>query len=109
MFTREALLGSDWYKARLLIKQEREVELWTRHVTELENFINRLGYAAEARRLRINERLECARIELERVASAAYLDELQGTLGADPILAENAPRALAGSTRSSGDARPAFN
>ena len=33
LFTREALLASDWYKERLRVKQERDVELWT-HVCD---------------------------------------------------------------------------
>jgi hypothetical protein len=33
-----------------------------------------------------------ARQELERVSGAGYLDELHGSLGADPILLQNAPR-----------------
>ncbi len=91
LFTREALLSSDWYKARLLIKQEREVALWTRHVASLQEFLGRPGYGYEARRLEIAERLEAAQQELERVSGSAYLDELVGTLGADPILARNIP------------------
>ena len=99
LFTREALLESDWYRARLLIKQEREVALWTRHVSSLEQFMKRPGYEHEAARLNISARLERARAELERVSGSAYLDELVGTLGADPILAKNLPEV-------STDARP---
>lgn len=107
MFTREALLASSWYRARLLIKQEREVSLWTRHVAALSEFLARPGYDVEVARLGIEERLRHAKAELERVSGDEYLGELQGTLGADPILAQNAPRAEAGSTlESSGtDAR----
>jgi len=86
LFTREALLASDWYQKRLSIKQEREVALWTRHVRELERFLAKPGYAAEAARLGIAERLQAAKAERERVLSPAYVSELVGTLGADPIL-----------------------
>jgi len=86
LFTREALLSSDWYQKRLLTKQAREVALWTRHVQSLESFAARPGYAAEAARLGIAATLHAARAERDRVASAGYLQELVGTLGADPIL-----------------------
>lgn len=91
MFTREALLESDWYNSRLLLKQQKEVALWTRHVGELERFLQRPGYEGEATRLRIHERLDAARVELERVSGSLYLEELLGGLGADPIQAKNAP------------------
>jgi hypothetical protein len=107
LFTREALLASDWYKARLLMKQKREVALWTRHVAELERFLNRPGYQNEAARLNIAPRLEAARHELERVAGAAYLQELHGGLGADPIRTQNAPRVQP--SGAAGEAPQVFN
>ena len=36
MFTREALLASDWYRERLQVKQIRDIALWRRHVSALE-------------------------------------------------------------------------
>jgi len=86
LFTREALLQSDWYHKRLVTKQERELGLWTRHVRSLERFLEKPGYAAEAARLGIAERLVAARLERDRVAAPGYLEQLVGTLGADPIL-----------------------
>ena len=88
LFTREALLASDWYRERLHVKQERDVELWTRHVRSLSAFLARPGHRDEALRLGIEERLDVARRELERVSSERYLESLEGTIGADPIHAE---------------------
>jgi hypothetical protein len=70
LFTREAMLASDWYRERLRVKQERDVALWTRHVSALE--------AA-------GRPLEDARLQLARVSAPAYLQELEGTIGADPF------------------------
>jgi phosphoenolpyruvate carboxykinase (diphosphate) len=70
LFTREATLKSDWYRERLAVKQARDIALWTRHVGSLE--------AACAN-------TEEARFELARVSAAAYLHELDGTIGADPF------------------------
>src|SRR5262249_14976761 len=39
LFTREAMLESDWYAARLRVKQARDVELWKRHVSALVEFL----------------------------------------------------------------------
>jgi hypothetical protein len=85
LFTREALLASDWYRERLAIKQERDVALWQRHVRNLTQFLARAGHREEAERLGIAERLEHARAELARVSHPEYPASLVGTIGADPI------------------------
>ncbi len=85
LFTREALLSSDWYHDRLTTKQKRDVALWERHVRSLSEFLARAGHKDEAQRLGIAGRLEHARAELERVSAPAYVTALVGTIGADPI------------------------
>jgi hypothetical protein len=85
MFTREALLSSDWYAQRLAVKQERDVALWRRHVASLRRFLVLPGHRDEAMRLGIDGRLTMAERELSRVTRPEYLEELQGTIGADPI------------------------
>ncbi len=81
LFTRESLLESAWYKERLLTKQRRDVALWRRHRAEL--------VKASALATRDPEYTERQRAlverELERLSSDAYLEELHGTLGADPF------------------------
>jgi hypothetical protein len=48
--------------------------------------MNRPGYAVEAERLGIHNRLREAQKELTHVSSEEYLKELEGTIGADPIV-----------------------
>ena len=79
MFTLEYLLASDWYRRRLQTKQQKDMALWRRHLAYLE------GYGQEAETdIDLPARRAHAKAELERVSSAAYLDSLVGTLGADP-------------------------
>jgi hypothetical protein len=85
LFTRDALLASDWYRERLATKQQRDVALWERHVRSLTEFLARAGHRDEAERLGIGKRLEYARAEIERVRAPEYLSSLVGTIGADPI------------------------
>ena len=85
LFTREALLASDWYRERLAIKQQRDVALWERHVRSLSEFLARAGHRDEAERLGIAKRLEQARSELERVSAPQYRSSLVGTIGADAV------------------------
>jgi hypothetical protein len=70
LFTREAMLASDWYGERLAVKRARDIALWTRHVAALEA----AGRSPEQ-----------ARDQLARVSAPEYLEELVGTIGADPF------------------------
>ncbi len=88
MFTRETLLASDWYRARLRTKQQRDILLWKRHVAYLDQFLKRSNHQAEAKRLKIDDRRQRAIAEQNRVSGIGYLAELEGTLGADPIEGE---------------------
>jgi hypothetical protein len=81
MFTREAVLESDWYKQRLRAKQERDIALWSRHIAALEAFAGGPG----SRQFDVRSRLEEARAQMARVSATAYLAELVGTIGADPF------------------------
>ena len=85
MFTREALLSSDWYHKRLEVKQQRDIQLWQRHIDYLADFLEKDSHADEAHRLDIDNQLKRAREKLQHVSSPAYLEELVGTLGADPM------------------------
>ena len=86
LFSRKALLDSDWYAARLDARQRADERLWKHHEQALENFLCRATHAEEAQRLKVNERLERARRELLRVSSAEYRHALTGTLGTDPAV-----------------------
>ncbi|MDD5364767.1 MAG: hypothetical protein PHR30_05455 [Gallionellaceae bacterium] len=85
MFTREALLASDWYRERLEVKQQRDIALWQRHVAYLEDYAARPGHQDLVARFDIHSRLDSAKAKLELVRSADYLSTLHGTLGADPL------------------------
>ncbi|MEY2410706.1 MAG: hypothetical protein QOF48_3376, partial [Verrucomicrobiota bacterium] len=85
LFTRETLLKSDWYAARLEARQAADRKLWLRHVATLEKFLTKPNYADEATRLDIPDRLRQSRAQLERVKNAIYLKELRGTLGLQPL------------------------
>ena len=85
MFTRDYLLGSYWYKARLKQKQRVDVALYHRHVTYLDAFLADPANGEEVARLDLRRRRAAAAAELGRVAAPAYLDALVGTVGADAV------------------------
>jgi hypothetical protein len=87
LFTRRALLNGGWYRERLLARQKIDSRLWQRHINSLQRFLANPGEVDEEYLLTIEDRLMDARAHLRRVASETYLEELQGTTGAEPSLA----------------------
>jgi hypothetical protein len=85
MFTPEYLLESDWYRERLQTKQRRDVALWRRHLAYLDRFIVQHGRQRTFGAVDVVARRHLAEAELARVRSPQYLNELFGTLGADPM------------------------
>ncbi|PTY05232.1 hypothetical protein DB347_17335 [Opitutaceae bacterium EW11] len=85
LFTREALLSSDWYAARLDAKQRFDMALWHRHVAHLEEYLDRPGFADAVIRLNLKARLAHARDLLKRYESSEYRKQLEGTLGVQPL------------------------
>ena len=85
MFTREYLLESPWYRARLLEKQKRDQALWKRHVIYLRAFLSKASHAEPAERLDLRDRLMRAERILAEVSKPEYIEKLWGTLGADPV------------------------
>ncbi|MDZ4798698.1 MAG: hypothetical protein SGI92_11085 [Bryobacteraceae bacterium] len=83
MFSGDVVLKSDWYQERLRCKQERDTALWERHSAALAHFAK--GRTA-ANLQDLDERIAVAKRELARVKSAAYPQELEGTIGADPFV-----------------------
>lgn len=87
LFTRETLLASDWYRARLEAQRTIDAHLLSRHAAYLENFLSRPNYADVAARLDIKSRLAAVRVELRATKEPEYLAKLTGTLGAEPTIA----------------------
>ncbi|MBK1882538.1 hypothetical protein JIN85_08930 [Luteolibacter pohnpeiensis] len=86
MFTRESLISSDWYQARLDAKASIDQSLWQRHLSYLEEFSTKPHYQSELGRLHIEDRIHSTRETLESVLSPAYRQSLEGTIGTDPAL-----------------------
>jgi hypothetical protein len=85
LFTRENLLASQWYAARLAAKQKVDRTLCRRHIDYLTQFLKKSTHADVAEKLNINDLLHRARKQLETIESPAYLGGLQETLGAEPM------------------------
>ncbi|MDF7800210.1 hypothetical protein P4C99_12095 [Pontiellaceae bacterium B1224] len=85
LFERESVLKSDWYIERLKIKQDRKAAACRKHIDYLNDFISMKHNAAEVETLECKERLEVVEKRLAYVESGKLIDDLIGTIGADPI------------------------
>ncbi len=84
MFTLPYLLDSDWYRERLLCKQDRDVQLWKRHLAYLDQFLDKPQLATESQSLQLRRRREWTEQRLNETQQLSYLEHLVGTLGAHP-------------------------
>ena len=85
LFTRDYLLASDWYAARLAAKQKVDRALMRRHADYLSQFLKKTSHVDVAEKLGISDRLAHTRKILETIESPAYVAGLSGTLGAEPM------------------------
>jgi hypothetical protein len=85
MFERETVLKSDWYKERLLIKQQRDTDFWSKNIEYMNKFIENESFREASESLNVPAGLKAAKKNLSSVKSLAYLKFLEGTLGADPL------------------------
>ena len=84
MFTRDALLQSDWYQQRLRARQSQQATLWRGHLNYADQWLARTPDVDPALRQRVTHQREQARASLSEIESPAYLPSIIGTLGTDP-------------------------
>mmetsp|Transcript_65390 Transcript_65390/g.160999 ORF Transcript_65390/g.160999 Transcript_65390/m.160999 type:complete len:1316 (+) Transcript_65390:100-4047(+) len=93
LFTREYIIGSDWYKARLAAFQKKETMRLERSIEHMDNYLKSVkandwkGQQIVAD-LKLDARLEKTKKRLEEVKKPSFLSEIEGSLGVDPALLE---------------------
>ena len=85
-FTREAMLASDWYRARLEAQRDIDAYNWERHARYLEKFLQRPNYADVAEQLKVREKLDRVVAHGRAVREPGYAEKLAGRLGAEPAV-----------------------
>lgn len=86
LFTREAVMSSEWYQKRLREKQTIDSSLYRRHEEALSQALSAASDPDWVRQLR--QRLEIVRAQRRRVDAAGYEKSLVGTIGADTAFSE---------------------
>ncbi|NPA35760.1 MAG: hypothetical protein GXO47_02815 [Chlorobi bacterium] len=84
-FDRDYVINSSWYKERLKLKQQKDIEFYKQRIKYLEDFKVKPENAVLLNEMKIDDRLKKAKKLLEHVMSDKYIDELTGTIGLDPL------------------------
>lgn len=84
LFTRESVLASQWYAARLDAAQAQEVARAEAGIAQLSDFLATDGVSGAAERLALRARLAEVTAARDEAASAAARDRLVGSLGRQP-------------------------
>jgi hypothetical protein len=85
MFTRAALLDSDWYQRRLAEKKRRDVEHWQKFDRTLRSVLTEETEADVVQQLNLQARLQYVADQLKIAQHPDYEKSLVGTLGVDPM------------------------
>jgi hypothetical protein len=86
LFTREHLLASDWYAARLAAQQKRDLAQAEDRTAYLEKLLARENYADVTAQLALREKLDASIAAAKAARAPGYIGTLTGTLGVDPAL-----------------------
>ncbi|WP_372935637.1 hypothetical protein, partial [Mariniphaga sediminis] len=84
-FDRDFVLQTDWYKERLRLKQQKDTAFLNKQIRYLKDFMSDPNNQELVEKMEISGRLQSAFNNLQHVESDQYLDELVGTIGADPL------------------------
>ncbi len=85
MFTKESVLSSDWYKARLVNKQNIDIKACESNIAYLTDFLSKKHNEVEAQKLGIAQKLENLKTRLKYIKSDKFIESITGTIGADPL------------------------
>jgi hypothetical protein len=84
-FNRDYVVNSDWYKERLELKQQKDITFYGKQIKYLENFIANPRNNALVLEMDIEGRLNELNEFYKEVTSKDYLENLNGTIGLDPL------------------------
>lgn len=85
LFDPEKALASDWYQACLESTAAVDLELWSRHMKNLEAFIRRPRNEETSQRLGLHARLDAAMEKLRETRLPGYAESLLGAIGTQLI------------------------
>ncbi len=85
LFTYDSLVNSDWYKARILSKQQSDISLYASHIRYVEKIIREDQSLSKEMYQKLIDKLHILKEKYEHVCSYEYVKSLEGTIGRDSI------------------------
>lgn len=85
LFTRESMLSSDWYRARLEAFQKSQEKLWNKHLAALKS-AQASKLELHSHGIELDERIAYVEKQISEVGSKGFVDSQVGTLGLDPCV-----------------------
>jgi hypothetical protein len=85
MFTRESVLASDWYAARLDAKQAAAIARADAGLAAIQKFVTTPGNEEPTARLGMPARVAAAQAEAGRLSGPTFREQLVGTVGSTPL------------------------
>ena len=85
LFSRESVLASGWYAARLDAKQAAASSRADAGLAAIEKFVSTPGNEEPTARLGMPARVAAAKAEADRLAGAAFREQLVGSVGNTPL------------------------
>ena len=87
-FDRGYVINSDWYKERLVLKQQKDLKFFSNQIEYLETFISNPSNLNIVSEMNIEERLEKVKMKFRETSSENYIESIIGTIGADPLFVQ---------------------
>lgn len=85
LFTYENMIESDWYKERLMAKQQGDVALYNSHIAYIEKILREGRTLTPEMHRELSSKLEKLKREFDYISSYEYAKNLIGTLGKERI------------------------
>ncbi len=85
LFDREYVIGSSWYRERLLLKQQKEIRHWENLIDYITGFIAAPENREISEKLALSGKLQKCKASLEDARSESYIRRITGTIGSDPL------------------------
>lgn len=81
LFSRDSILDSDWYQARLEAKKTHDIQMWEGHISYLESFL--LTGCDSNWKTIAEEKVIFARQKLEEAKDPSFVEKISNTIGLD--------------------------
>lgn len=85
LFDREYVINSDWYKARLALKQQNDLAFSQKQLDYVKSFQKAPDNVSLLDELNIADKVNELEKRIDYIKSDKYLNDLVGTIGSDPL------------------------